>query len=52
MENKILIQYKWQHGVYQLKDMIKMVESDIITKEDFFYITRFDFDGIIGTYCS
>ena len=52
MENKDLIQYKWEQGVYQLKDMVKIVQEKIITKEDFFNITRYNFDSIIGTYCS
>lgn len=46
MEDKSLIQYKWQHGIYQLKDMIKMVQNKTINENDFFKITRYDFQSI------
>lgn len=38
--------YKWQHGVYDLKDMIKLVKENIITDKDFFDITRFRFEKL------
>lgn len=38
--------YKWQHGIYDLKDMIKLVEENIISQEDFFEITRFKFEKL------
>ena len=46
MESKNLIIYKWEHRVYDLKDMAKLVQNNIITKEDFSDITRYSFDGI------
>lgn len=38
--------YKWQHGIYDLKDMIKLVEENIISQKDFFEITRFRFEKL------
>lgn len=46
MESLSIIQYKWQHGVYGLKQMMQKVETGIITKEQFFEITRFCYDGV------
>lgn len=47
MESLILIYHKWHQGVYSLEDMINLVDSGKITKEDFFDITRYNYDGII-----
>lgn len=47
MESKNIIIYKWEHRVYDLKDMTKLVEDNIITKDDFFDITRYNYDGVI-----
>lgn len=46
MEDIILIEYKWNSGVYQLKDMIKLVEDQKLTKQEFFDITRYNYDGV------
>ena len=46
MEDKDLIRYKWDIGVYSLKDMIQFVEKNIINKDQFFSITRIHFDGV------
>ena len=46
MESVSVIQYKWKVGVYDLKDMIKMVKDGIINKDEFFDITRYNFDGV------
>lgn len=46
MEDIILIEYKWNSGVYQLKDMIKLVEDQRLTKQEFFDITRYNYDGV------
>lgn len=46
MESKNLIIYKWEHRVYDLKNMIKLVEDNIITKDDFLDITRYNYDGV------
>ncbi len=41
MESVDLIKYKWQHGVYTLQEMKDFVINNIITKDQFFQITRF-----------
>lgn len=41
-----LIKYKWQTGVYKIQDMLKLVENGIINKQDFFEITRYNYNGI------
>ena len=46
MESVSVIQYKWKVGVYDLKDMIKMVKDGIIDKYEFFDITRYNYDGV------
>lgn len=46
MEDIILIEYKWNSGVYQLKDMIRLVENQKLTKQEFFDITRYNYDGV------
>ena len=46
MEDIILIEYKWNSGVYQLKDMIKLVEDQKLTKQEFFDITRYNYNGV------
>lgn len=46
MESKNLIIYKWEHRVYDLKDMVKLVQNNVITKDDFFDITRYSYDGV------
>lgn len=50
MESLQLIQYKYHNGVYDLKDMIKLVEKQIISKQQFFEVTRYNFDGVIKNY--
>ena len=46
MDNYITIQYKWEQGVYELKDMISFVENEILSKQQFFEITRYNYDGV------
>ena len=41
-----LIQYKYEHGVYTIKDMIDFVDKGIITEEEFHSITRLYYDGV------
>ena len=49
MESYDLIEYKWEQGVYNLKDMIKLVDNKEITKKQFFQITRYNYDGVLET---
>ena len=42
----ILLQYKYEHGVYIIKDMIDFVDKGVITKEEFHSITRLYYDGV------
>lgn len=46
MENEILITYKWEEGIYSLDDMLILVEYKKITPQQFFEITRFNYDAI------
>ena len=48
-ESISLIAYKYRIGAYTLEDMIELVEKGFITKEDFFNITRYNFDGVKKT---
>lgn len=41
-----LIKYKWQTGVYRIQDMIELVKKEMINKEEFFNITRYNYDGV------
>lgn len=47
MESKELINYKWQEGIYNLNYMLNLVKNKNITEEDFFDITRLNFNGVI-----
>ena len=44
-----LISYKYDIGALTLQDMVKLVKDGFITKEQFFEITRYSFDGVIET---
>ena len=48
-ESLEMMEYKWQQGIYNLQYMMKLVEDKKITKEDFFSITRFSYQGILST---
>lgn len=41
-----LLRHKWQHRVLEIEDMLQLVNSGKITKEDFFDITRCSYQGI------
>lgn len=47
-QSKVIIKHKWDHGVYTLEDMINLVKNGNITKEEFFNITRYNYDGVIN----
>ena len=49
MDNYIIIEYKWEHGIYDLKDMINLVQNKILSKQQFFEITRYNYDGVKNT---
>ena len=46
MESFNLILYKWNMGVFKISDMIKLVQNSQITPQQFFEITRYDFQSI------
>ena len=50
MEDKTLITYKWNQGVYSLQDLLILVKYKNITPKQFFEITRFSYDSIIKEY--
>ena len=39
----LIVKYKWENGIYNLKDMVNLVLKNVITKEQFFSITRYNF---------
>lgn len=41
------IKYLYETGVYTVEDVIQYVEKNIISKEQFHFITSYDFQG----YC-
>ena len=49
VESLTLIKHKWELGVYELVDMMNLVMENKITKQDFFEITRYNYDSIIKT---
>lgn len=46
MESYYLIKYKFEMGVYSLEQMCEFVEQNLITEEDFHYITSYNYQGI------
>lgn len=46
MESLIILQYKWDTGVYGLEELSKLVQSKEITEKDFFEITRYNYKSI------
>ncbi len=47
MQSVELIKYKWEHGVYKLSYMVSLVYSNVISRDQFFNITGYSFDGVI-----
>ena len=41
-----LLKFKFEHGVFDLKDLVMLVQGELITKEDFVDITRLHYDSI------
>lgn len=46
MQSENIVQYKWSNGVYSLEDMMLLVKYKQITPEQFFEITRYDYEGV------
>ena len=46
MEEKNLIKYKWDTGVYDLKRMVRLVLNNKISEKQFFNITRYNFKSV------
>ena len=46
MESIDLLKYKFQQGVFDISDLIILVQLQYITKDDFFEITRLQYDPI------
>lgn len=46
MESFSLIKYKWESGVYTLKEMIQLVKQQELSQQQFFDITRYDYNNI------
>lgn len=47
MESRTLIEFKWENGVYDLKDLLKLVENKEINEKEFFEITRIDYAAAV-----
>ena len=47
MEDISLIRYKWEQGVYGLKEMVNLVRKNVINEEEFFDITRYVYSGVV-----
>lgn len=45
-KRNFIIKYKWENGSYSLEDMINLVLKNVITEEQFFSITRYNFNGV------
>lgn len=41
------MRYKYKHGVYSVEQMVNFVKYKVISKEQFFEITRLHYDGVI-----
>lgn len=46
LESSAITTYKWDQGVYSLKDMVILVRYNQITPEQFFEITRYNYNTI------
>lgn len=46
MESFSLIKYKWESGVYTLKEMIQLVKQQELSQQQFFDITRYNYNNI------
>lgn len=46
MESINVIKYKWQNGVYDLKDMIILVKKNMLNEQQFFNITRYKYQSV------
>ena len=51
MENYNTIEYKWEHGIYQLDDLVEMVQNGFINEKEFFNITRYNYNQIEKIVC-
>lgn len=45
-ESEHIIKFKYESGVYSLKYVFILVELGVITKDQFHYITTYDYDGV------
>ena len=52
MESETITTYKWEEGVYSLQDMVILVKYKQLTPEQFFEITRYNYDVIAQKYKS
>ena len=46
MESLTIIKYKWETGVYGLKEMSKLVQLKKISEDEFFKITGYSYKGL------
>ena len=45
-ESVVLIQHKFESGAYSLHQMIEFVDKKWITKDEFHWITSYDYEGV------
>lgn len=46
MDSFDILKYKWDCGIYSLKDMLNFVENGHISEEIFNNITRYNYKGV------
>lgn len=46
MENYNTIKYKFECGAYTLENMCRFVRDEFITKDEFKYITSYNYDSM------
>ena len=45
-ESEHIIKFKYESGVYSLKYVFVLAEMNLITKDQFRYITGYDYEGL------
>lgn len=47
MQSFYTINYKYQHGVYSIQNIIELVKQKVLTEEEFKDITSYNYKGYI-----
>lgn len=46
-KNLSLIKYYWQSGVYTQEKMVTLVQEGILSEQEFFNITSYNYKGVV-----